>query len=689
MISAFYKNIALIGMRCTGKSGIGSELAKRLGFDFIDLDSEIEKMAKKTVAEITDNGTTWAEFRSMELALLKDFISKEDIVISCGGGVGVNECIDGKNGKTFGEIQAEILQNSDKTCRVWLRSETDKIIKRYKEDKNTKNLRPKITDLDIESEICLQNFQRASGYRKIATFSIDTTNAESSFFRIISDIKDRFYKKHNAVIGFPVAHSLSPDIHNTGYKIKNIDDKFRFISISIKENEIDCLLDLMVENNLWGLSVTTPLKTKIMQFVDKVEPCGVACNAINTVIRTNDNTLIGYNTDYIGIMKSLECDNLKEKKVAILGYGGAGRAAAFGLKSMVKKLTIFVRKIDKHKQGNEHELEKIENLLSENFDIIINATSCGHKADECPISTFDISEKNTVFDLIYQPLETKLIRESRKNGAKIIYGTEMLLNQAIRQFELQTNGAKISVDELRGDFDKIIGEKIAFDAVKNKIFISLKPSSISDLEIQISRAKNFTNNIEIRSDYIPNILAKDVEKIAEMVNLNQINAIFTLRKKRDGGFFESSDLEYKSLMKIAYNHFNYIDIDLLDRDFCDELNHFKSGAKVIISYHAFQSNYCYEDIVSVVDEMVESAADIYKVALMIDKVVDISVQARILSYYKDYPIAVVPMGDSGLRASFVAANSALAFACIDDGVETASGQLSYSKFLEMVGNFFK
>ncbi len=246
------------------------------------------------------------------------------------------------------------------------------------------------------------------------------------------------------IIGDPVEHSLSPAMHNAGYEALGIDNQFVYLGARVKVKDVGIAIQAMRKMGIHGLTCTIPHKVAVIKYLDEIDETAKKIGAVNTVLNQKGK-LIGFNTDWQGAVIPLEkITVLSDKKVMVLGAGGAARAVVFGLLKKRAKVKIFNRTKEK-----AMELTKEFNCLSgdlnnqeeiKDFDIIVNTTSVGMKPleKETPISTKFISDKQIVFDIVYTPVETKLLREAKKRGAKIIHGIEMLLHQGMAQFEIYT-----------------------------------------------------------------------------------------------------------------------------------------------------------------------------------------------------------------------------------------------------------
>jgi shikimate dehydrogenase len=252
-----------------------------------------------------------------------------------------------------------------------------------------------------------------------------------------------------AVIGDPIDHSLSPNIHNAAFKEKNLD--CTYIAYRIPKGELAAGIEALKKINIFGFNVTIPHKVEIMKYLDKVdEDCSVI-GAANTVYNEN-GVLKGFNTDMNGFLDPIKKRSvaIKDSKVLLLGAGGAARAIIAGFaKEKASSITIanrtkenavsiseFARKIGLN--ANAISLDDVGNSASD-YKFVVNSTSVGLKNEQSPISTDSINKDSIVYDIVYLPINTDLIKKSKQNGATIIYGYEMLLGQAARSFEIWHN----------------------------------------------------------------------------------------------------------------------------------------------------------------------------------------------------------------------------------------------------------
>lgn len=241
------------------------------------------------------------------------------------------------------------------------------------------------------------------------------------------------------VAGDPVRHSLSPIMMNTAFHRETVNAVF----LALQTEKIEDLLVLIREVPVHGVAVTMPLKQAIMKHLDRTDALSQKIGACNTVVRSQDGKLIGYNTDVIGIVRPLEQRiELRKAKVLLLGAGGAARAAAFGLKQKGADVFILNRTPQTaQKLAREAEAKTIrrDQVAKTTFDIIVNATSVG-MAGSKQQTILEEKELNTklVFDMVYNPLETPLLKMARSKGIAVVTGAEMFVQQGADQFQLWT-----------------------------------------------------------------------------------------------------------------------------------------------------------------------------------------------------------------------------------------------------------
>ena len=252
--------------------------------------------------------------------------------------------------------------------------------------------------------------------------------------------------KSFAVIGDPIDHSLSPNIHSAAFRELNLDSSY--IGYRIPKGELEGGVEGLKKIKINGFNITIPHKIEMMKYLDKMDESCSIIGAVNTVVN-NEGVLKGYNTDMDGFLEPIKKRNItiQNSKVLLLGAGGAARAIVAGIaKEKAASIDIANRTIEKannlsefaRKLGLSAKVKKIESIDTtiEDYDIIINATSIGLKDEPSPISFEGINEKTVVYDIVYTPMNTDFIKKAKLKNAIIIYGYEMLLGQATRAFEI-------------------------------------------------------------------------------------------------------------------------------------------------------------------------------------------------------------------------------------------------------------
>jgi shikimate dehydrogenase len=200
--------------------------------------------------------------------------------------------------------------------------------------------------------------------------------------------------------------------------------------------------------NVRGLSVTAPHKSTVMEQLDWVEPAAKEIGAVNTIV-IEDDALRGFNTDARGFITPLakECADLRAARCAVIGAGGAAKAAVWALKQAGAQVTIFARDTAKGSSLAERfgaVSLPLKEATFEGFDVVINATplgTAGRLKDETPATRYQLRGARLAYDLVYNPTETRFLLEARAAGCKTLGGLAMLVAQAAEQFRLWTGDA--------------------------------------------------------------------------------------------------------------------------------------------------------------------------------------------------------------------------------------------------------
>lgn len=249
------------------------------------------------------------------------------------------------------------------------------------------------------------------------------------------------------LIGFPVTHSVSPHMHNAAFAAEGVNGVY----LPLEVREVESFIKRMVHPrtreldwNLRGLSVTAPHKSSVIELLDWIEPDAKEIGAVNTIVVGGDE-LRGYNTDVHGLMEPLRqrLGSLTGLSAAVIGAGGAARAAVWALKKDGAEVKLFARtrpKVQALAQEFQVDFEPVQSAQLGKHDIVINATPLG--SVDSPLRTPAVAEQldgaKLVYDLVYNPIETELLKEARRAGCETLGGLEMLVTQARLQFELWT-----------------------------------------------------------------------------------------------------------------------------------------------------------------------------------------------------------------------------------------------------------
>ncbi len=234
-----------------------------------------------------------------------------------------------------------------------------------------------------------------------------------------------------AVIGHPIKHSLSPELHEIAFKLIGV--KACYTKVDVHPVALEDFMKV-ASFTFSGLNVTIPHKERVYEIADEVVGVAKEVKAVNTV-KFEDGRIIGYNTDVKGVRLAIEREiDPKGKKVAVIGAGGAARAAVVAFYKDAQ-VTIFNRTFERAKKLAEEfgvEAEPLNNVEKvKNFDIIINATPVGMDGKGTPVPPEVIREGQVVMDMMYRPLLTPLLKNALRRGAKPVDGLKMLVIQGL------------------------------------------------------------------------------------------------------------------------------------------------------------------------------------------------------------------------------------------------------------------
>ena len=251
----------------------------------------------------------------------------------------------------------------------------------------------------------------------------------------------------NGLIGSPVAHSLSPHMHNAALAARSLNGVY----VPFEVRDLEAFMRRMadprtreIEWNLRGLSVTAPHKQAVIKHLSWVEPKALEIGAVNTIIIEGDE-LRGYNTDADAALTPLEgLIELRGARAAVLGAGGAAHAVLWGLKAPGARATVFARNPERARataRQFDADTSTLERARLGDFDIVINTTPLGThgpREDETPATAAQLRGARAAYDLVYNPSVTRFMREAQEAGCETVGGLPMLVAQAATQFKLWT-----------------------------------------------------------------------------------------------------------------------------------------------------------------------------------------------------------------------------------------------------------
>ncbi len=273
------------------------------------------------------------------------------------------------------------------------------------------------------------------------------------------------------IIGDPIEHTMSPVMHNAAFEKMGLD--YWYVPFQVKKDDLHKAMEGMRALNIRGLNVTIPHKVAVVPFLDGLDPLTEKIGAVNTIVN-DDRTLTGYNTDAGGFLQALLKKGVEPegKNVVVIGAGGASRAISFVLAERGAHLVILNRLLeldwaeelagrlsDVFGEGVEALELGEENMAGalDKADILVNATSVGMtpKVDETPVASGLLKSSLVVFDVVYNPIKTRLLKEAEQTGAQTISGLDMLVWQGALAFEKWT-GVKAPVELMKEEVLKVL-----------------------------------------------------------------------------------------------------------------------------------------------------------------------------------------------------------------------------------------
>lgn len=254
------------------------------------------------------------------------------------------------------------------------------------------------------------------------------------------------------LLGETLGYSFSPKIHSLIFQYTDLSGEYGLFPT--KKEDLINLIRKVRSGDINGLNVTIPYKTEVMQYLDAISEEARFIGAVNTIYMQNEK-LIGANTDSFGFKYTLDINDVEVlgKRVAVLGTGGASKSIVFVLENMGAQVTQFSRTPENEQKAYD-ELDE-----NHNYDIIVNTTPIGMhpNIDSSPIKEKCIGSAEAVIDIVYNPIETKLLSYAKKQGIKYINGMYMLVGQAVKAQEI-FNSIIIDKTIIKKIYDKVVGD---------------------------------------------------------------------------------------------------------------------------------------------------------------------------------------------------------------------------------------
>ncbi|MEK7619263.1 MAG: shikimate dehydrogenase [Patescibacteria group bacterium] len=319
------------------------------------------------------------------------------------------------------------------------------------------------------------------------------------------------FTKLNGVIGYPLRHSMGPRYYGILYERLSLDAVY----LAFPTQDVKAIVGAIRALPLHLVAVTIPHKETVMQYLDSIDPVAIAVGAVNTIVN-RDGILTGYNTDVVGVNRAIEDVILKDRRVLILGAGGAARAVAYSVRSRGAHITIAARtgtravvlasdfsgsvipfsplSVVNHetplrRPGGSDTLQlrsqrsdppghlrgfRDSQLSDTDFDVIINTTPIGMSPNihATPLEGYPFHSGQTVFDVVYNPLETRLLADAHSRGARTISGFDMYLHQGLEQVRLWS-GVAPPEDEARNILKSLLNPR------PQPLTSNLKPLTLS------------------------------------------------------------------------------------------------------------------------------------------------------------------------------------------------------------------
>ncbi|MFI3250060.1 MAG: shikimate dehydrogenase [Eubacteriales bacterium] len=413
-------NIVLIGMTGCGKTSLGTDLANILGRPFLDFDDVLEKEVGCTITQLVQEKGV-EHFRTLEKDVIKRLATLDGHVIGTGGGA---------------VLDPENIKNLQKNgVLVWISRDIEDIISTLEFDH-----RPLIRDAD---EVRALYAERIDIYKASAMVVVQSCHFGCGIEELVALAEAISTPSRYAVIGKPIGHSISPEIHLPILAAHR--DEVTYEKVELELDELEGWVKRVREEKIDGFNVTIPYKLAIMPYLDALDFSAMVYGCVNTVVN-RDGVLTGYSTDSDGFYTAIEEEigTVQGKNLLFLGAGGAAMALVKGgILRKANQITILARDPEKARKLTDPKSQttfvvgSLEDSASHTptADILINCTPLGMEGVEATFE--DLSFIDTlpstavVCDLIYKPAETALLKRAKDRGLVTQNGLSMLIYQGL------------------------------------------------------------------------------------------------------------------------------------------------------------------------------------------------------------------------------------------------------------------
>jgi len=453
------RRIVLTGYRGTGKSSIGKTLALLTGKKHLDVDKIIEETTGEEISQIfASKGEQ--KFREIEQEIISSLPPDAGIVSTGGGAI----------------LRSGNVDNLRKNSLVILLDSNVEVIRK----RIAGSKRPSLTGVPPEDEITNVLSERLQAYRSSADLVIDTSNTtpKQAAEKIYTLLKHGFINRRNrdalississtrvsddeknlladigkssniflyGILGYPCMHSKSPAVYNQLFSRSGILGHYTWFEYK----DINQFFNLISETGVRGISVTIPHKEAVIPYLDEVKHDADGIGAVNTILVLNEKRY-GHNTDWKGVYRPLE--GVKGDTAVILGAGGGAAAAIYAVTMRGFTPVILNRNPERATRlGSKYGAEtgSLSDINKFHPDLLINTTPAGMGNDNTmPVSASVLHSDMTVFDLVYTPRDTPLLKAALAAGSSVIPGTEMFAHQLAEQYKIFT-GIEIPVTRIR------------------------------------------------------------------------------------------------------------------------------------------------------------------------------------------------------------------------------------------------